>query len=163
MYVVAALLHLSSLGLSVGGPEIIEDDVDDDEMEVLSDSRPVSTAMEDLMDPEMDNPCFIDPKTSSQKKLVESLQATQRTTKVSFSQRVIRRWNAMVRRIRRWRLERRRRGEAQVAEIEMVDGRSDVREDAAQDSGDDESRDSGDDEAQENENAVQPRHRRGCF
>lgn len=94
MYVVAALLHLSSLQLSVGGPEIIEDDVDEDEMEVFSDSRPVSSAVEDSLDPDMDNPIFIDPKLSSQKKLVERLHATQRTTKVSFSQRVIRRWNA---------------------------------------------------------------------
>ena len=172
VYVVAALLHLSSLGLSVGGPEIIEDDVDDDEMEVFSDSRPVSTAVEDLLDPDMDNPCFIDPKTSSQKKLVESLQVTQRTTKVSFSQRVIRRWNAMVRRIRRWRLERKRRKrEAQLAEIEMVERRSDVQEggeDNTRDSGEDITRDSGEDNTRDSEEScesgeAQPRHHRGCF
>ena len=157
MYVVAALLHLSSLQSSVGGPEIIEDDVDEDEMEVFSDSRPVNSAVEDLLDPDMDNPIFIDPKLSSQKKLVERLHATQRTTKVSFSQRVIRRWNAMVRKIRRWRLERKqRRREEQPAEIEMVDGIGDVQEGGV----------NNDMQEKEEENHVEVpsrRHHRGCF
>lgn len=157
MYVVAALLHLSSLQSSVGGPEIIEDDVDEDEMEVFSDSRPMSSAVEDSLDPDMDNPIFIDPKLSSQKKLVERLHATQRTTKVSFSQRVIRRWNAMVRRIRRWRLERkRRRREEQPVEIEMVDGIGDVQEGGV----------NNDMQEKEEEHHVEVpsrRHHRGCF
>ena len=155
MYVVAALLRLSSLRSSVGGPEIIDDDVDDEEMEVFSDSHPLSTAVEELADPEMDNPCFIDAKASSQRKLVEKLHVTQRPTKVSLSQRIIRRWNAMVRRVRRWRQEKRRKRERQVAEIEMVE-----RSGSGQEGGE---RDNLRERGESEHGTVRSRHHRGCF
>ena len=144
---IADALSGNRFGLTLSETHLcIADCPEDDEMD-LDDtgSHSLLISIEDNLD--LENPLFLDAKRSSKQKLMNRMMAVSvippSSRPVSFTQQFIRRWNAMVRSIRRWWNRRRHREPAR--EIEMVDVTAQV------------------DNSQQGNEEKKVKRRRGCF